>query len=177
MLRDVVVRETAEADLADITAIYREAVSTGTGSFELEAPDLAPMTRRWRKRVDRDYPHIVATSDADVIGFAYLSRYRTSPAYRHLVEDSIFVASGARGAGVGRVLLAELIRRGEQLMFRQMIALIAAENSASVVLHERLGFRTVGRIEGSAFKHARWIDTVLMQRALGDGDRTAPRGD
>lgn len=175
MPRDVLVRHTAEGDLPAITAIYGEAVSAGAGSFELQAPDVAEMTRRWQKRVIKGYPHIVATSGDAVIGYAYASRHRTSPAYRFLVEDSIFVASDAHGAGVGRALLTELTKLCEGLKFRQMIALIAGENPSSVRLHDRLGFRQVGLIEGSAFKHGRWIDTLLMQRALGEGNASSPR--
>ena len=174
MLPDVLLRQTTEADLPAITAIYGEAVSAGAGSFELKAPDVAEMTRRWRKRVVKGYPHIVATSGDAVIGYAYASRHRTSPAYGFLVEDSVYVASDAHGAGVGRALLTELIKLCEGLKFRQMIALIGDENSSSVRLHDQLGFRRVGLIEGSAFKHGRWIDTLLMQRALGDGDASSP---
>jgi len=175
MPRDVYVRQTQEADMPAIAAIYGEAVSAGAGSFELQAPDVAEMTRRWRNRVVKGYPHIVATSGGEVIGYAYISRHRTSPAYNFLVEDSIYVASDAHGAGVGRALLTELIRLCEGLEFRQMIALIADENSSSVRLHDRLGFRRVGVIEGSAFKHGQWIDTLLMQRALGEGNASSPR--
>jgi L-amino acid N-acyltransferase YncA len=175
MPRDVLIRQTVEADLPAITAIYGEAVSAGAGSFELQAPDTAEMTRRWRKRVAKGYPHIVAIGNGAVIGYAYISRHRSSPAYRYLVEDSIYVASEAHGAGVGRTLLTELIRRCEELKFRQMIALIGDENSSSLRLHARLGFRQIGLIEGSAFKHGRWIDTLLMQRALGEGNCSSPR--
>lgn len=174
MPRDVLVRPTAEADLPAITAIYGEAVRAGAGSFELQAPDAAEMTRRWQRRVLKGYPHIVATSGGAVIGYSYASRHRTSPAYGLLVEDSLYVASDAQGAGVGRALLTELIRLCEGLEFRQMIALIAGENPSSVRVHERLGFRQVGLIEGSAFKHGRWIDTLLMQRALGEGNASSP---
>jgi len=175
MPRDVLVRQTEEADLPAITAIYAEAVSAGAGSFELQAPNVIEMTRRWRKRVDKGYPHIVATSGDAVIGYAYISRHRTSTAYRFLVENSIYVTSDAQGVGVGRALLTELIKLCEGLKFRQMIALIGDGNSASVRLHDHLGFRQVGLIEGSAFKHGRWIDTLLMQRALGEGNASPPR--
>lgn len=175
MPRDIVVRRTAETDLPAITAIYREAVRAGTASFELEAPDATEMTRRWRNRVARGYPHIVGIRDDAVVGYAYAGRYRTSPAYRFLVEDSIFIAPHAQGTGVGRALLTELIKLCEGLGFRQMVALIGGENSSSVGLHDRLGFRKVGLIEGSAFKHGRWIDTLLMQRALGQGKASLPR--
>lgn len=175
MPRDVLVRQTTEADLPAITAIYGEAVRAGAGSFELKAPDVTEMTRRWRRRVTGGLPHIVAASGDAVIGYAYASRHRTSTAYRFLVEDSIFVASDAQGGGVGRALLAELIKLCEDLQFRQMIALIADENPASVRLHDHFGFRQVGVIEGSAFKHGRWIDTLFMQRALGEGNASSPR--
>jgi L-amino acid N-acyltransferase YncA len=174
MSRDVLVRQTAEADLPAITAIYAEAVRADTGSFELRAPDVTEMTRRWRNRVAKGCPHIVATFGKPVVGYAYVSRHRTSRAYRLLIEDSIFVASEAQGAGVGRALLAELIRLCENLDFRQVMALIANENAASVRLHEQFGFQRIGLIKGSAFKHGRWIDTLLMQRALGEGDASPP---
>lgn len=175
MPRNLLVRETLEADLPAIAAIYGEAVGAGAGSFELQAPDLAVIASRWRKRVARGYPHIVAVSDGTVIGFAYGSRFRASPAYSLLVEDSVYVASGAQGAGVGQALLTELIGFCEGLKFRQMIALIAGENASSVRLHDRLGFRTVGTVEGAAFKHGQWIDLLLMQRALGEGNFSSAR--
>ena len=125
MPRNVLVRQTAEADLPAITAIYGEAVSAGTGSFELEAPDVAVMTGRWRKRVVRGYPHIVATSGDAVIGYAYASRYRTSPAYSFLVEDSIYVASSARGAGVGGALLTELVKRPGEVLTKAALMDVA----------------------------------------------------
>lgn len=177
MLRDVVVRQTTEADMPAITAIYGEAVNAGAGSFELRAPDVAEMTRRWRVRIAKGYPHIVATSDGAVIGYASVRRYRTSPAYSFLVEDSVYVSYDAHGVGVGRALLSELIKLCERSKFRQMLALIGDGNVSSVRLHQRFGFRQVGLIEGSAFKHGRWFDTVLMQRALGEGNSSSPRND
>lgn len=175
MLHDIAARETVEADLPAVTAIYKEAVLAGAGSFELAAPDVAEMTRRWRNRTAKGLPHIVAADDDNVVGFAYLSRHRTSKAYRFLAEDSIFVAAATQGKGIGRLLLAELIARCEQLDFRQMIAMIADENPSSVKLHKGFGFRQIGVIAGSAFKHGRWIDTLLMQRAIGEGIATPPR--
>lgn len=174
MPRDVLVRPTAEADLPAVTAIYAEAVGAGAGSFELRPPDIAEMTRRWRKRLAGGFPHLVAVRGDAVIGYAYVSRHRTSPAYGFLVENSIFVSFDAQGAGVGRALLAELIALCDRHGFRQMIALIADENAASVRLHEHFEFRRIGLIEGSAFKHGRWIDTLLMQRALGGGNTSSP---
>ena len=171
MVREIPVRPTVESDLSAITAIYAGAVAAGVGSYELEAPDVSEMTRRWQSRVSAGYPHIVAVVGDVVVGFSYAGRFRTRPAYRFLVEDSIFVAADAQGIGVGHALLAELIRLCEARGYRQMLALIAGgnENPISTRLHERLGFRQAGLIEGSAFKHGRWIDTLLMQRSLGDG--------
>lgn len=179
MPREISVRRTAATDLPAITAIYGGAVRAGTGSFELEAPDVSEMTRRWRNRVAKGYPHLVAVEDDVVVGYAYAGRYRTSAAYRFMVEDSIYVSPDLQGAGIGRQLLTELIKLCTELGFRQMIALIAGgtENPSSVRLHDRLGFRQVGLLEGSAFKHGRWIDTLLMQRALGEGQASAPSGD
>lgn len=171
MERKILVRPTVESDLSGITAVYASVVVAGVGSYELEAPDVTEMTRRWQSRIAAGYPHIVAVADGAIAGFCYAGRFRTRPAYRFLVEDSIFVAADARGAGVGHALLLELIKLCEARGYRQMLALIAGsnENPASVRLHESLGFRRAGTIEGSAFKHGRWIDTLLMQRALGDG--------
>lgn len=166
-----------EADLAAITAIYGQAVGAGTGSLELVAPDVTMMTRRWQKRVGKGLPYLVATSGDAVVGYAYASRHRTSEAYRFLVEDSVFVTPAAQGNGVGRALLDALIRRCEALAYRQMIALIADANAPSVRLHEHCGFRQIGLLAGSAFKHGHWIDTLLMQRSLGDGDASPPPAD
>lgn len=175
MPRDILIRPTREADMPAITAIYSDAVGAGAGSFELQAPDVTEMTRRWRNRVTKGYPHVVAIRGGALVGYSYASRHRTSRAYRHLVENSIFVATEAHRTGVARALLTELIKTCEQLEFRQMIALVAGENPASVGLHQQFGFRQVGVIQGSAFKHGRWIDTLLMQRALGPGDGSPPR--
>lgn len=170
-MSDILIRSTVDTDMPAITAIYAEAVSTGVGSYESEAPEVTEMTRRWQTRISAGYPYIVAVVDDVVVGFSYAGRFRTRPAYRFLVEDSIFVASTARGRGVGRALLTRLIELCEDRGYRQMLALIAGgtENLASVGLHDRLGFQQVGLIEGSAYKHGRWIDTIFMQRALGDG--------
>ena len=177
MLGDVVVRQTTEADMPAITAIYAEAVNAGAGSLELKAPDVAEMTRRWRVRGAKGYPHIVATRDGAVIGYASARRHRPSPAHNFLVEDSVYVSYDAHGVGVGRALLGELIKICERSKFRQMIALIGDGNVSSVRLHERFGFRQIGMIEGCAFKHGRWFDTVLMQRALGEGNSSSPGND
>jgi len=176
MPSDFVLRETRESDIAAVTAIYGEAVRNGTASYEIDPPDEAEMMRRWRELASKDYPHLVAGGAGTVLGYAYAGPYRPRPAYRYSVEDSIYVDPQAQGSGVGRALLAELIRMSETLGFRQMIAVIGGgtEHPASVSLHRALGFREVGVIEGSGFKHGRWLDTMLMQRPLGPGAATPP---
>jgi phosphinothricin acetyltransferase len=176
MTTDFEIRPTEEADLPLVTAIYGEAVRNGTASYEIEPPSLEEMTRRWRELAAKNYPHLVAVRDGAVIGYAYAGPYRPRPAYRYSVEDSIYIAPKAQGRGIGRALLAELIAVSERLGFRQMIAVIGGgtEHPASVRLHLTLGFRQVGVIDASGFKHGRWLDTVLMQRPLGAGRTTLP---
>ncbi len=171
-----VLRPAEEVDLPAITAIYGESVQTGTASYELEPPSLEEMIRRWRALVAEAYPYIVAVHDNDVLGYAYAAPYRARRAYRFLVEDSIYVTPNAQGRGVGRALLVELIAASERLGFRQMVAVIGGgtEHAASVGLHRALGFREIGVIAASGFKHGRWLDTIFMQRALGEGSTTLP---
>lgn len=172
---DVRIRPTQESDVGTITAIYAEAVLTGTASYEIDAPDQSEMLRRWQA-LD-GFPHMVATSGGgDVLGYAYAGPYRARPAYRFTVEDSIYVEPAAQGMGIGGLLLRELVAASAARGFRQMIAVIggAGENLASVALHRSCGFREIGVIEGSGFKRGRWLDTLLMQLALGEGGTTPP---
>jgi phosphinothricin acetyltransferase len=172
----IALRAAAESDVAAITAIYAHHVRTGTASFELEAPDAAEMMRRWRDVVSRGLPYVVAVADAEVIGYAYAAPYRPRPAYRFTVEDSVYVRTDAHGRGVGRALLAELIDESARIGARQMVAVIGdVANEASIRLHAALGFRQVGVLSSVGNKFARWLDVVLMQRALGRGD-SAPAG-
>ena len=135
------------------------------------------MTRRWCELVDKGFPHLVAIRSEEVLGYAYAGPYRPRPGYRFMVEDSIYIAPPAQGAGIGRALLGELIEICEAKGFRQMIAVIGGgtEHPASVGLHRALGFREIGMIEASGFKFGRWLDTMLMQRALGPGKTTLPK--
>ncbi len=169
------IRPTEAGDIPAITAIYAEAVLTGTASYEIEPPDGAEMTRRWCELVSKGFPHLVAFGDS-VLGYAYAGPYRPRPAYRFSVEDSIYVAPQAQRRGVGKALLGRLIATCEEKGYRQMIAVIGGglEHPGSVGLHESHGFRRIGIIEGSGFKHGRWLDTVLMQRPLGAGNATLP---
>ena len=176
MPADFLLRPTEAGDIAAITAIYAEAVRHGTASYELEPPDHAEMTRRWRDLAAKDYPHLVAVGGGGVVGYAYAGPYRPRPAYRYSVEDNIYVAPAAQGRGVGRALLSQLIGLCEARGFRQMIAVIGdSANRASIRLHEVLGFSHVGVLRSVGWKHGQWLDTVLMQRSLGPGDTAPPQ--
>lgn len=163
------------ADLPAITAIYAHAVAHGTASFELDPPDLAEMERRMRALVDGGYPYLVAEADGRLAGYAYAGPYRPRPAYRFSVEDSVYIDPQMHRRGVGRALLYRLVLESEARGFRQMIAIIGDSNQASSIeLHRAAGFRTVGTIENVGYKFGRWLDSVVMQRALGEGAQTTP---
>ena len=161
-------------DAAAIAAIYAVHVLHGTATFELAPPDAAEMAARMRAIAGEGRPWIVAVRDTRIVGYAYAGPYRPRPAYRFTTEDSIYLAADALGQGTGRRLLEALIdvctRRGD----RQMIAVIGdAENAASVGVHAAAGFRHAGTLEKVGRKFGRWIDVLLMQRALGEGADTA----
>lgn len=169
------VRPSAEADIPAIAAIYAHAVVRGTASFELEPPDEAEMARRRAALLAGGYPYLVAEIGGAVAGYAYAGPYRTRPAYRATVEDSIYVAPSRQGLGVGRALLGALIEACAAEGFRQMVAVIGDSASAgSRRLHAAQGFRLVGVLEAVGYKQGRWLDSVLMQRALGDGAASPP---
>ncbi|HEV3183917.1 MAG TPA: GNAT family N-acetyltransferase [Xanthobacteraceae bacterium] len=162
------IRAAVAADIPTITRIYAHAVRFGTASFELEPPDEAEMARRQRTLIDDGFPYLVAESDGAVVGYAYAGPYRTRPAYRFSVENSVYVAPEAHGRGIGRALLDRLIAEATARGFRQMIAVIGdSDQAASIALHRAAGFRHVGTIAAVGFKHDRWLDSVLMQRGAG----------
>jgi phosphinothricin acetyltransferase len=166
----LIVRPSAETDLPAITAIYAHAVEHGTASFELDPPDEAEMARRRAALLEGGYPYLVAEREGRILGYAYAGAYRTRPAYRSTVEDSVYIAPAAQGQGVGRALLTALIRECEARDFRLMVAVIGDEESkGSIGLHRSLGFEPVGILKGIGYKHGRWLSTVLMQRPLGRG--------
>ena len=174
----LLVRPSADADIPSIAAIYAHAVIHGVASFELEPPDEAEMARRRTALLAGGYPYLVAEVGGAVAGYAYAGPYRTRPAYRATVEDSIYVAPSRQGCGVGRALLGALIRACAAEGFRQMVAVIG--DSASVGsrrLHAAHGFRLVGILEAVGYKHSRWLDSALMQRALGDEPPAIPMRD
>lgn len=166
----VSLRNAVTADMPAITALYAREVCDGVATYEFIAPDENEMTRRWQALVSRGFPYVVAEYDGAFAGYAYASSYRARDGYRWTVEDTVYVVPELHGRGIGRSLLARLIADCEALGFRQMVGVIGdRSNSASVALHERLGFRTVGVFPGLGRKHGRWLDTVQMQRGLGAG--------
>ena len=174
----IALRAAVDGDFDAITAIYAGHVERGTASFELAAPDGAEMRRRWREVISGGLPYIVATQPpgAAIVGYAYASPYRARPAYRFTVEDSVYVDASSMRRGAGRALLAAIIAACEPLGYRQMIAVIGgSDNAASIALHAALGFEQAGCLTSVGRKFERWIDTVLMQRALSAGATTAPR--
>jgi phosphinothricin acetyltransferase len=172
------VREATAADLAAITAIYAHHVLHGTGTFEETPPSEAEMAARIDKVRAAGCPWLVAEDAAGlVIGFGYYAPFRERSAYRFTVEDSVYVRDDIRGQGVGKALVAELIARAEAKGLRQMIAVIGdSENVGSIGLHISLGFRQAGLLKAAGMKFGRWVDVVTMQRALGEGEKTLPRG-
>ena len=163
------------ADAAACADIYAHYVLHGTASFETEPPDAAEMTARMGKVLDAGSPWLVARDPAgEVVGYAYASQFRDRPAYRFACENSVYIRHDRRGEGVGRALLALLIVAAERAGFRQMIAVIAGAQPASVRLHAACGFAETGRMRSVGRKHGQWLDTLYMQRALAQGDATPP---
>jgi phosphinothricin acetyltransferase len=170
-----VLRDATAADITVVQSIYAAHVSHGTGTFEEVPPNVEEMTDRWRSILDRGLPYLVAGFDGQVQGFAYVAPFRPRSAYRHTIEDSIYVNPETVGRGLGRFLLGHLIERCTERGYRQMVAVIGdSENTASIRLHGSLGFKRSGVLNSSGFKFGRWLDVVFMQRALGDGERTLP---
>ncbi|MBL25737.1 MAG: GNAT family N-acetyltransferase [Rhodospirillaceae bacterium] len=168
-------RDAKPEDFAAIADIYAHHVLHGLASFEEEPPDAAEMKRRWQALTGDDHPFFVAECAGRIVGYAYAGPYRLRPAYRYTVENSVYIRPGEERQGVGKALLEALIEACEARGLRQMIAVIGdSDHDASIGLHEALGFRLVGTLDAVGFKHGRWVDSVLMQRALGAGGDTLP---
>jgi L-amino acid N-acyltransferase YncA len=171
----MLIRPSTDDDLAALVAIYAHHVDHGTGTFETERPDRTEMARRRADVLAKGLPWLVAEDAGAVLGYAYANHFRPRLAYRFCLEDSIYLAPGATGRGIGKLLLAELVARCEALGARQMLAVIGdARNAGSIGLHRALGFEPAGVLKSSGWKFGRWLDVVLMQRTLGVGDATPP---
>lgn len=168
-------RDAEPGDLPAVRDIYAHHVANGLATFELSPPDRAEMARRYQSLRDAGLPYLVAELDGRICGFAYAGPYRPRPAYRHTVENSVYVAPEAQRRGAGRALLAALIERCTGLGYRQMVAVIGdSANLPSIRLHEALGFDVVGRLPSIGYKFGRWVDCVILQRPLGAGDTSLP---
>jgi phosphinothricin acetyltransferase len=177
----VAVRPARPVDLPRIQEIYGHHVLHGLASFEETPPDLAEMTQRFEATLARGLPYLTAEAvpregpAPEILGYAYAGPYRPRPAYRFTVENSVYVAPGLEGRGVGRALLEELILRCTALGLRQMIAVIGdSGHLPSIAFHESFGFTKIGTLNAVGFKFGRWVDSVILQRALGNGDGTPP---
>jgi len=173
----ILIRDAADHDIAEVYAIYRHHVLTGSGSFEEIPPAAEEMARRRAAVQAQNLPYLVAELEGRVAGFAYVMPFRPRAAYRYTVENSIYVAPDASRAGVGAALLDRLIEICAKAGYRQMIAVIGdSGNIGSIRLHARAGFSHTGVLKSVGFKFGRWVDVVLMQRSLGPGDSGLPNG-
>jgi len=172
----VPVRAASALDLVAIGAIYADEVSQHTASFEIDSPDLAEIKQRWVDVCNLGLPYLVADLEGSIAGYAYAVPYRSRPAYCYTVEDSVYVAPWARQRGVGLAVLRALLSGCEMWGARQMVAIVGdpAANHASIRLHEKAGFRSVGTLVGVGRKFDSWLDSLILQRPLGDGISTSP---
>ncbi len=170
-----IIRPSPPEDLSAITAIYQHHVLNGTGTFEIEPPSQEDMTARRADVLGKGLPYLVIEENGQVLGFAYCNWFKPRPAYRFSAEDSIYLAPNASGKGWGRLLLAELCRAAEVAGIRKLIAVIGdSANEGSIGVHKSLGFQSVGVVKSCGWKFNRWLDIVMMEKALGHGDNRSP---
>jgi L-amino acid N-acyltransferase YncA len=174
-MSEITIRPAGPGDITAITRIYAHAVAHGTATFELEPPGETEMAQRQKSLLTNGYPYLVAARAGAIAGYAYAGPYRARPAYHWSVEDSIYIAPEFQRQGIGALLIKRLVADAEQRGFRQMIAVIGdSAQAASIAVHATAGFETIGTLRSVGFKFGRWLDTVLMQRALGKGDAAPP---
>jgi L-amino acid N-acyltransferase YncA len=174
----IVVRPATPGDVPAIAAIYGHHVATGLASFELQPPSIEEMMRRHRELTANGFPYLVAERAGRIAGYAYAGPYRARPAYRFSVENSVYIDPDVRRGGIGRQLLQALIAECERRGFRQMVAVIGdSGNAASIGLHAACGFMLIGALPSIGYKFGRWVDSVFMQRPLGEGSATLPTHD
>ena len=169
------IRPSTDADLPAITAIYHHHVLHGTGTFEIDPPSPQDMAGRRADVLSKGLPWLVLADGEQVLGFAYCNWFKPRPAYRFSAEDSIYLAPEAAGRGLGSALLAELAAQAERAGVRRLIAVIGdSANAGSIGVHRAIGFQPVGVLKACGWKFERWLDVVLMDMALGQGDGSAP---
>jgi L-amino acid N-acyltransferase YncA len=176
-MTDLFIRPAEACDIKDIQLIYAHYVKKSLATFEVSVPDILEMQRRFDDVQRRKMPYLVCIHDQKVVGYAYANVFRDRFAYRFCIEHSIYLHPDKRGLGIGSQLMSKLIEALEPTGIRQMIAVIGdTENRASIVLHKKFGFKQIGILQNSGYKFDRWVDTVLMQRPLGEGAATPPQG-
>lgn len=169
---DVTVRPAVADDLDGIADIYAHHVRTGVATFEIDPPDAREWRRRFSAITESGLPFVTAEVRGGVAGYAYCSQWKSRPAYRQTVEDSVYLAPDAVGKGFGGLLLDALLAACADTGLRQVIAVISdADADASLALHRSRGFADAGRLTAVGFKHGRWLDTILLQRSLSQGGR------
>ncbi len=164
------IRAAAVADANTIASIYAFHVLHGTATFEIDPPSVADWQHKIENIHAKNWPFVVAVDGPAVVGYAYATQFRDRPAYRYSCENSIYISADKRGQGIGKLLLAALVQRAEDFGFRQMLAVVGGGEPSSIAVHKSLGFRETGRMTSVGRKFNKWLDTVYMQRALGDGD-------
>jgi L-amino acid N-acyltransferase YncA len=171
----LIIRPSTDADLPAITAIYAHHVLTGTGTFEVDPPSLDDMRGRRDDVLSKGLPWLVAVQNDVVVGYAYCNWFKPRPAYRYSAEDSIYLSPEAAGKGVGRTLLAELMAQAQRAGVRKLIAVIGdSANAGSISVHKAAGFQPVGVLKSCGWKFDKWLDVVMMDKALGEADSTPP---
>ena len=169
------IRHSRDEDVAAITAIYNHHVLHGTGTFEIDPPSAADMAARRADVLGKGLPYLVVEEEGQVLGFAYANWFKPRPAYRFSAENSIYLAPGVAGRGLGRLLLDALCVQAEAAGVRKLIAVIGdSANAGSIGVHRSAGFTHVGMIKSCGWKFDRWLDIVLMEKPLGAGDTTTP---
>jgi phosphinothricin acetyltransferase len=174
----LIIRPSIDADLPAITAVYAHHVLTGTGTFEVDPPNVDDMRSRRADVLSKGLPWLVVVEDETVLGYAYCNWFKPRPAYRFSAEDSIYLSPEAAGKGLGRMLLAELMARAQRAGVRKLIAVIGdSANAGSIAVHKSAGFQDVGVLKSCGWKFDKWLDVVLMDKTLGEADSSSPTQD
>ena len=169
------IRNAVETDFAEIQVIYTEYVLETYATFEVIPPTKDELIQRWETITQDGFPYLIAELNGKVVGYAYASKYRSRLAYKYTIEDSVYVSPNSTGQGVGKALLQAIIQKCIPLGYRQIIAVIGgSDNHSSINLHEKCGFYKIGTMPGTGYKLGRWVDSVMMQRQLGQGDCSTP---
>ena len=169
------VRDAQVQDIPALAAIYGHHVLHGFGTFDAVPPTVVEFEGKWRGIVALGLPFLVAESNGEVVGYSNASQFRPRPGYRYTIEDSVYIRDDQRGRGIGSILMAPLLERCEATGARQVVAVIGDSlNAGSIGLHRKFGFEHSGTVRSAGFKHGRWVDIVLMQKALNGGDSTLP---